>query len=131
MIIMIMIIIIIMNMLMHIKQNGFIHLKVLLVLTDRGILAQSNQRRPWADLSFAVRTLGSYPILKYTGTVTVHCCAPWEPYCTELLYSTGATEVACIIEESFKSSSTLSRIILCKYPIIQVSTCLKYISVHF
>jgi hypothetical protein len=35
-------IIIIINMLMPVQQNSLIHLRVLLVLTDRGILAQSN-----------------------------------------------------------------------------------------
>ena len=38
----IILIIIISNMLMPVKQNSFTHLRVLLVLTDRGILAQSN-----------------------------------------------------------------------------------------
>jgi hypothetical protein len=31
----------IINMLMSVKQNSFTHIRVLLVLTDRGILAQS------------------------------------------------------------------------------------------
>jgi hypothetical protein len=33
------------NMLMLVKQNSFTHQRVLLVLTDRGILAQSNRIR--------------------------------------------------------------------------------------
>jgi hypothetical protein len=33
--------VIIINMLMPVQQNNFTHLRVLLVLTDRGILAQS------------------------------------------------------------------------------------------
>jgi hypothetical protein len=32
-------------MLMPVQQNSFTHLRVLLVLTDRGILAQSDERR--------------------------------------------------------------------------------------
>jgi hypothetical protein len=38
----VMIMIIIINMLMPVQQNSFTHLKVLLVLTDRGILALSS-----------------------------------------------------------------------------------------
>jgi hypothetical protein len=37
--------IIIIRLLMQVQQNTFTLLRVLLVLTDRGILAQSNQRR--------------------------------------------------------------------------------------
>ena len=39
---------------MPVQQNSFTHLRVLLVLTDRGILAQSNWRRRWAELSMTI-----------------------------------------------------------------------------
>ena len=35
------------------QLNSFTHLRVLWVCTDSDILAQSNQRREWVDLSFA------------------------------------------------------------------------------
>jgi hypothetical protein len=56
MIMIMIIIIIIMNMLMRVQQNSFAHIRVLLVLTDRGILAQSNERRSLADFSYAGMT---------------------------------------------------------------------------
>jgi hypothetical protein len=43
---------------MLVQQNSFTLLRILLVLTDRGMMAQSNLRRSWAELSFAGMTFG-------------------------------------------------------------------------
>jgi hypothetical protein len=52
------------NMLMPVQQNNFTHLRVLLVLTDRGILAQSDYGCPSDNTKCDQMCMGARPIIR-------------------------------------------------------------------